>query len=107
MPYTYIKMQDVDLPMYSYTQGVVVFEDATAFEFVHNFPAEGPVTVEKLLTSWEGSCSNRALSSFVDFVARWRNSRKWGFLKNKHFFNCFAVPKEKIRIEEGSSATRN
>jgi hypothetical protein len=91
MTYTYIKLNRDSSWLHSYTKAMIIFQDGSSWEFIHNFPPGGSVTVERLLADWLPATSSKTLPAFIQYVMRWRNKRKWWILKNKHFFDCFVL----------------
>jgi hypothetical protein len=79
---------------------MVILENGTSFEFIHNFPSVGPAAVEKLLSEWVECSTQHTATSLAQFVKQWRNRRKWMVLKNKHFFDCFVIPVADGQIKE-------
>jgi len=92
MTYTYIELQRDQSFLHSYVHAMVMVDDGQTFEFVHNFPPCGKVSIESMLAEWVGSASAHTANMFALFVRQWRNRRKWFVLKNKHFFDCFVIP---------------
>jgi hypothetical protein len=107
MTYTYVELQRDQSFLHSYVHAMVVVDNGRSFEFVHNFPSNGKVSIETMLTEWIASTSNHTANMLALFVRQWRNKRKWFVLKNKHFFDCFVAPvallqQKNLTIEEHS-----
>jgi hypothetical protein len=92
MTYTYIELQRDQSFLHSYVHAMVMVDNGLSFEFVHNFPPCGKVSIESMLAEWVQSTSNYSANMLSSFVRQWRNRRKWVVLKNRHFFDCFVLP---------------
>ncbi|MCG2615469.1 hypothetical protein LZZ85_14310 [Terrimonas sp. NA20] len=92
MTYTYVELQRDQSFLHSYVHAMVVIDNGRSFEFIHNFPPCGKVSIDSMLSEWIHSTSNHSANMLALFVRQWRNRRRWLVLKNRHFFDCFILP---------------
>ncbi|PZR26542.1 MAG: hypothetical protein DI535_14125 [Citrobacter freundii] len=98
MPYAYIPLKHDHSILHSYTWAMIVLDNHHSFELLHNFPASGKMQIERLLSEWVLTGAKGHAEGFCQFVRRWRDRRnRWG-IKNKHLWDCFAIPVQQSTI---------
>lgn len=103
MSYTYITIEKDNSWLHCFMKAMVVFQDGSTWEFIHNFPLRGPVTIEKLLCEWRQTTTTHNLNGFVQYVMNWRDRKKWKIFRNKHFYDCFVIPNREKATQKNTA----